>query len=62
MRKHRSSDCADLQRKIGTVVKRVLRAGGSDFRFPTLSGSEAPALMQAAGIVDENGKLGKKYR
>lgn len=62
VRKHTSSVGADLQPKIGTAVKRVLRAGGSDFRFPALSGAEAAALMQAAGIVDENGKLAKKYR
>ncbi|ATG93430.1 hypothetical protein CQB05_04725 [Paracidovorax citrulli] len=52
---------AALQPKIGTAVKRVLKAGGSDFRFPALSGTEAAALMQAAGIVNENGKLAKQY-
>ncbi|AVT10285.1 hypothetical protein [Paracidovorax avenae] len=62
VRKHTSPVDADLQPKIGTAVKRVLRAGGSDFRFPALSGAEAAALMQAAGIVNENGKLAKKYR
>lgn len=62
VRKHSSLVDADLQPPIGTAVRRVLRAGGSDFRFPALSGTEAAALMQAAGIVNENGKLAKKYR
>jgi hypothetical protein len=44
------------------VVKRVLRSGGTDFRFPVLSGDEAAELMRVAGIVDKNGKLAKKYR
>lgn len=62
VRKHTSSVVVDLRPKIGSAVKRVLRAGGSDFRFPVLTGDEAAALMQAAGIVNENGKLAKKYR
>lgn len=62
VRKHTAPVDADLQPPIGTAVRRVLRAGGSDFRFPALSGTEAAALMQAAGIVNENGKLAKKYR
>jgi hypothetical protein len=53
---------ADLQPAIGSAVKRVLKAGGSDFRFPALSGAEAAALMQAAGIVNQDGKLASKYR
>lgn len=53
---------ADLQPTIGAVVQRVLKAGGSDFRFPALSGDEAAALMQAAGIVDQHGRLASKYR
>lgn len=44
------------------VVKRVRRSGGTDFRFPVLSGDEAAELMRVAGIVDKNGKLAKKYR
>ena len=44
------------------VVKRVRREGGTDFRFPVLSGDEAAELMRVAGIVDKNGKLAKKYR
>ena len=44
------------------VVKRVRREGGTDFRFPVLSGDEAAELMRVAGIVDNNGKLAKKYR
>jgi len=62
VRKHTAPVDAALQPQIGTAVRRVLRAGGSDFRFPALSGAEAAALMQAAGIVNENGKLAKKYR
>lgn len=53
---------ADLQPAIGSAVKRVLKAGGSDFRFPALTGAEAAALMQAAGIVNQDGKLASKYR
>lgn len=53
---------AQLQPTIGAAVQRVLKAGGSDFRFPALSGDEAAALLQAAGIVDQNGKLASKYR
>ena len=53
---------ADLQPILGSAVQRVLKAGGSDFRFPALSGVEAAALMQAAGIVNQNGKLSSKYR
>ena len=44
------------------VVKRVRRSGGTDFRFPVLSGDEAAELMRVAVIVDKNGKLAKKYR
>ena len=44
------------------VVERVRREGGTDFRFPVLSGDEAAELMRVAGIVDKNGKLAKKYR
>ncbi|MGY8589340.1 hypothetical protein QRO08_11785 [Paracidovorax citrulli] len=53
---------ADLQVKIGAALKRVRRAGGSDLRFPALSGAEAASLMEAAGIVGKNGKIAKKYR
>jgi len=62
VRKHTLLVCAGIQPHIGAAVKRVLRAGGTDSSFPTLSGAEAAALMQAAGIVTEDGKLGKKYR
>ena len=44
------------------VVKRVRRSGGTDFRFPVLSGDEAAELMRVAGIVDKNEKKKKKYR
>lgn len=53
---------ADLQPAIDSAVQRVLKAGGTDFRFPALSGEEAAALMQAAGIVNQHGKLASKYR
>ena len=53
---------ADLQPAIGSAVQRVVKAGGSDFRFPALSGAEAAALLQAAGIVNQDGKLASKYR
>ena len=42
------------------VVKRVRREGGTDFRFPVLSGDEAAELMRVAGIVDKTGKLANK--
>lgn len=53
---------ADIQPTIGAAVQRVLKAGGTDFRFPALSGDEAAALMQAAGILTQSGKLASKYR
>ncbi|ATG92766.1 hypothetical protein C8E08_0157 [Paracidovorax citrulli] len=62
VRKHTSAVSADLQVKIGAALKRVRRAGGSDLRFPALSGAEAASLMEAAGIVGKNGKIAKKYR
>lgn len=62
VRKHTSVVSAELQPKIGAALKRARRAGGSDLRFPDLSGAEAAALMEAAGIVDGKGKLAKKYR
>ncbi|AVS67388.1 hypothetical protein C8245_18400 [Paracidovorax avenae] len=62
MRKHTSVVSAELQSKIGAALRRARRAGGSDLRFPDLSGAEAAALMEAAGIVDGKGKLSKKYR
>lgn len=52
----------DLQPTLGAAIHRVLEAGGSDFRFPALSGVEAAALMQAAGILNQHGKLASKYR
>lgn len=52
----------DFQQTLGAAVQRVLETGGSDFRFPALSGVEAAALMQAAGIVNQHGKLASKYR
>ena len=48
--------------KLDSVIKRVRRSGGTDFRFPVLSGDEAAELMRVAGLVDKNGKLAKKYR
>lgn len=62
VRKHTSAVSAELQPKIGAALKRVRKAGASDLRFPDLSGAEAAALMEAAGIVDGKGKLAKKYR
>lgn len=53
---------ADLQLTLDAAVQRVLKTGCSDFRFPALSGDEAAALMQAAGIVNKHGKLASKYR
>ncbi len=61
-RTHTTVVDAGLQPVIGTAVTRVLRAGGSDFVFPSLSGAEAAALMKAAGIVSATGKLTKNYR
>ncbi len=61
-RKHTTTVEAVPQPKTGAAVKRVQGAGGSDFRFPALSGAEAAALMKAAGIVDNHGKLTKMYR
>lgn len=52
----------DISPQVEKVVNRVLSAGGTDVRFPILSGTEAAALMQAAGIVNAKGKLGKNYR
>jgi hypothetical protein len=57
-----SSVDANFQPEVGSIVRRVLTAGGSDFSFPSLSGAEAAALMKAAGIVTETGKLTKNYR
>lgn len=51
-----------LTLNLDSVVKRVRRSGGTDFRFPVLSGDEAAELMRVAGIVNKNGKLAKKYR
>ena len=48
--------------QIDAVLDRVLKAGGSTFTFPTLTGAEASALMKAAGIVNNHGKLSKHYR
>lgn len=62
VRKHTSAVSAELQPKIGAALKRARKAGASDLRFPDLSGAEAAALMEAAGIVDGKGKLAKKYR
>jgi len=59
---HTSWVDAALQPTIGMAIKRVLKSGEPDIRFPNLSGSEAAALMQAAGIVNEDGRLAKKYR
>lgn len=62
VRKHTTSLGVELQPQLGTAVTRALKAGGSDIRFPALTGSEAAALMQAAGIVQKNGRLASKYR
>jgi hypothetical protein len=61
-RTHTPLGDAGLEPVIEAAVIRVLRAGGSDFIFPSLSGAEAAALMKAAGIVSATGKLTKNYR
>lgn len=60
--KHTSSVSVAKPKQINLAVKRVLKAGGSNFSFPPLSGAEAAALMKAAGILTGSGKLAKKYR
>lgn len=52
----------DPQRLVDAAVRRALKASGAEFVFPVLSGAEAAALMQVAGILSPNGRLKKPYR
>ena len=51
----------DARMLINKVIRRVINAGGPDYRFPLLSGVEAAALMEVAGILDSKRNLGRKY-
>jgi len=51
----------DARMLINKVIRRVINAGGPDYRFPLLSGDEAAALMKVAGILDSKRNLGRKY-